>query len=256
MSQAVDLVRDQFEKANRREYVAAGEQFSDDIELVVPPTGFLNGGVFSGREAVGRWFTDWFSTFSDSAHFDLRELVDAGDSVVVVAHHTARGGASGVETEADLFYGFRLRDGKISRVEFHATRDEARAAAGLPGESDIDRVRRGYSLFNDGDFAALVELFHPDVVMELSSGRELVGREGLIAFWEPDAFEWQKIEPEEIRQHGDRVFVRIRVRARGRGSAIELDQPGYQVWTVRDGLAVRLFDTFDEEKALEAFYGR
>jgi ketosteroid isomerase-like protein len=126
-----DVVREQFELANRRDYVAADALFTDDVELAVPQAMFLNGGSFSGRRAVGRWFRDWFTTFNDTQHFDVRETEEAGDSVVVVAHHSARGGSSGVNVDVDLFYVYRVRDGRISAIEFHMDREQARAAAGL-----------------------------------------------------------------------------------------------------------------------------
>src|SRR3954451_9543994 len=134
MQRPVDVVRDQFELANRGEFVAAGELFSEDVELVVPATQFLNGGVFHGRRSVWRWFNDWFRTFG-RAHFELTEVFEAGDAVVTVARHSARGGASGVGAEVVLYYTHRVRDGEICHVEFHASRADALAAAGLPRES-------------------------------------------------------------------------------------------------------------------------
>jgi ketosteroid isomerase-like protein len=131
MPRPSDVVREQFELANRRDYVAADALFTDDVQLAVPQAMFLNGGVFSGRRAVGRWFRDWFTTFSDTQHFDVRETEEAGDAVVVVAQHSARGGSSGVDVEVDLFYVYRVRDGRICAIEFHADREQARAAAGL-----------------------------------------------------------------------------------------------------------------------------
>src|SRR3954465_4349506 len=97
MGGPVEGVREQFELANRGDYVAAGEMFSDDVELVAPMSLFLNGGVFRGQKAVWRWFNDWFRPFSARAHFDISEAIEARDGqVVVVARHSAEGGASGV----------------------------------------------------------------------------------------------------------------------------------------------------------------
>lgn len=132
MTLAVDVVRDQFELVNRGEFVAAGEMFSEDIELVVPESLFLNGGHFRGREPVWRWFDDWFRTFSGRAHFDIGEAIAApANRVVIVARHVAQGGASGAGAEAELFYVYDVRGDKISRMEFFPDRETASAAAGI-----------------------------------------------------------------------------------------------------------------------------
>lgn len=124
-------MREQFARANQRDYAGADEFWSDDVELVVPGP-FLNAGVFHGRREVGRWFLDWFRTFSDAPDFDVREAEEGRAGLVaVVAHQRARGSASGVEIEADYFYVYSVRDGKISRLEFCPSREAARAAAGL-----------------------------------------------------------------------------------------------------------------------------
>jgi ketosteroid isomerase-like protein len=93
---------------------------------------FLNGGVFRGHEQVWRWYNDWFRTFSGRAQFAISEAIAAGDGqVVVVARHSAEGGASGVSAEAELYYVYQVRGDRICRVEFHPSREAARAAAGI-----------------------------------------------------------------------------------------------------------------------------
>jgi ketosteroid isomerase-like protein len=60
-----------------------------------------------------------------------KELIDAGDNVVVVLHETT--GARGTEAliERDLFVVWTFREGKAVRLEIFSTRDEALEAAGL-----------------------------------------------------------------------------------------------------------------------------
>ena len=117
----------------------------------------------------------------------------------------------------------------------------------------IATLQRGYELYNNEDFDALVELLARDIVIERMGGAPpLVGRDALKRFAEPDAFEWQRMEPMEFRENGDRIFVRVRFRARGRGSSIEVEQPGYHVWTLRDGVFAHVLTTMDEAEALAA----
>ena len=126
----VEIVREHFEATNRGDYAFAVDQYADDVELVLPP-GDLLSGTYSGREAVSGFFADWFRAFGGSQHFDLREIRGVGDAVVVVAHHEARGRRSGAAISGEFFYSYWLSDGKIRRVLFHASRDDALEAVGL-----------------------------------------------------------------------------------------------------------------------------
>ena len=61
--QNVEVVRDQFAAVNERDFPRAMSHYAEDVELIVDREGFLEGGRFNGREAVGQWFADWFETF-------------------------------------------------------------------------------------------------------------------------------------------------------------------------------------------------
>ena len=95
------------------------------------PTPFWDSGTFKGRDAVGQWFADWFTTFQPGYHFDIDEARDLGDVVLLVATHHGRGRTSGVEVRGQTGYLYKLRDGKIVRVELYRSRDGALEAAGL-----------------------------------------------------------------------------------------------------------------------------
>lgn len=116
-----------FEAVNRRDWAAASQAYAEDAVLVVPDG--LLGGEFRGRDQVTKWFADWMRSFGGHVHFDRREFREAGDDVALSAHHTARGEHSGVELEVDLFYHYRVRDGKVILVAFYETWAEALDAA-------------------------------------------------------------------------------------------------------------------------------
>ena len=124
----VEVVRGQFEAVNRKDFAAAMSAYAEDVELVVPEG--VRAGTFRGKQAVGDWFGDWFRTFG-SARFELLETIDAGDAVVIVARHTAEGKLSGLQLTDNFFYAYWVRNGKVARVRFCETRDEALEAAGL-----------------------------------------------------------------------------------------------------------------------------
>ena len=123
MSEAnVEVVRDQFEAVNERDFPRAMSHYAEDVVLVVRHEAFLQGGTFEGREAVGRWFGDWFRTFAPDYRFEIEETRDLGDVVFLYASHRGRGRSSGVEVQGQTGYVYTLHDGKIVRVELHPSR--------------------------------------------------------------------------------------------------------------------------------------
>ena len=67
----------------------------------------------------------------DELKVTVEEIIDAGDQVVVVAHHQGRGRESGVEVDTRFYEVYTLREGKVSRVDEYTERAEALEAAGL-----------------------------------------------------------------------------------------------------------------------------
>ena len=127
----VEIVSDQFGATNEGDFARVVRYWSDDIELVVPADAFLEGGTFEGKDVVGRWFLDWFRSFERGYRFNLEEARDLGDAVLVVAKHQGRGRASGAEVQVRMAYLYRVRDGKVARIELYLGRAEALEAAGL-----------------------------------------------------------------------------------------------------------------------------
>ncbi len=126
----VDVVRDQFAAVNERDFPRAMDHYADDVELRVQAAAFLESGTFSGREAVGQWFANWFQTFEPGYRFEIEEAREHGEVVLLVASHHGRGRSSGIEVRGQTGYLYGLREGKIVRVELYRSRGEALAAAG------------------------------------------------------------------------------------------------------------------------------
>jgi ketosteroid isomerase-like protein len=130
-SESAAVVLDQFAAVNERDFRRAMSLYAEDVELLVDTDAFLESGVFRGREAVGQWFANWFSTFEPGYHFDIEETHDLDAGVLLVASHHGRGRASGVAVEGRTSYVYTVREGKVARVELYADHARARAAAGL-----------------------------------------------------------------------------------------------------------------------------
>jgi ketosteroid isomerase-like protein len=128
----VELVCDQFQATNERDFPCAMSYYAEDVELVVDPDAFLEPGTFKGRHAVGEWFANWFTAFEPGYHFEIEEARDLGDVVFLLATHHGRGRTSGVEVHGQTGYLYKLRGGQIVRVELYPSRTAALEAAGLP----------------------------------------------------------------------------------------------------------------------------
>jgi ketosteroid isomerase-like protein len=121
-----DKIRDQYDAVNERDWARAMRHYGDDVELVIPSAGFLVAGTFHGRDAVGRWFGDWFGTFDRDIHFDTREVTELADgSYLIVADVEARGRTSGAAASTTVFWVYRFRDGKVAHLEYFPSREEA-----------------------------------------------------------------------------------------------------------------------------------
>jgi ketosteroid isomerase-like protein len=106
--------------------------YADDVVLVVEE-GFLNTGTFEGKGAVGEWFGDWFRAFGPDYRFDIIESRDMGGGLVFLfATYGATGRASGAEVRDARAYLYRVRGGKITRVQLFLTPEAAVEAAALP----------------------------------------------------------------------------------------------------------------------------
>src|SRR5256885_17201196 len=126
----VDVVLEQFAATNARDFPRAMTDYADDVELVVEADAFIEHGTYKGREAVGAWFGNWFSTFEPGYHFDIDEARELRDGLVLlVARHGGRGRTSGVEVQGETGYLYTVRNGKIARAELYSSRDAALAAA-------------------------------------------------------------------------------------------------------------------------------
>jgi ketosteroid isomerase-like protein len=80
------------------------------------------------------------------------------------------------------------------------------------------------------------------------------GHSGYFRWLEDWAAAWQSfsLDPREFIDAGDSVLVVVRLRARGRGSGVEVDREDGLVYTLRDGMIVRLDYYGSKVEALDA----
>jgi ketosteroid isomerase-like protein len=126
-------------------------------------------------------------------------------------------------------------------------------------EGDVEVVRRIYASGcwdSAGDPHAADELLGEEV--EFVNPADAVapgtrrGRAGFAAAMANpgEAFEWWAHEPLSFRDRGPQVLVEVIARVRGRATGIEMSHHEWHVWTVRDGVAVRVEWFKDRDLAL------
>lgn len=139
----------------------------------------------------------------------------------------------------------------------------------LPPRSRLRRtltpriVRQGCEAANRRDFELLLISYHPEFEMRFdkSVGGFLPpdlagvhhGHEAFLRVWEAaiEVFDL-RIEHEVVIDFGDRLLAAGRMTGRGASSGVPVDQPLFQVFTLRGGLVIRQEDFVDRKRALEA----
>jgi uncharacterized protein len=104
-------------------------EIDPDAVWVIDPSSFV-AGTYRGHEGIRALLRLTAEVFDDF-RYEVDEMVDAGDSVVVLGRIHARGvqsGATGAQHGALLF---EIRDGRIVAYRSYLHRDEALKAAGM-----------------------------------------------------------------------------------------------------------------------------
>jgi uncharacterized protein len=104
----------------------------------------------------------------------------------------------------------------------------------------------------------LVDLLSPDLEIDMS--RRVFnpdiyrGHAGLRRLFRETKEAWEEfsVTPERFIDAGERVIVIETLRGRGRVSGLEIESRSAVIWTVRDGMVVRMEMGLDPEEALKA----
>jgi ketosteroid isomerase-like protein len=122
---------------------------------------------------------------------------------------------------------------------------------------NVEIVRRIHDAYTQGDFETALSLLDPEIEwfpQPNAPDAAYRGHEGVresLTQW-VGTWEGYRFEVDEIIDVGDQVLVRARQRGRGKGSGLEIEATQFNVWTLRDGKAVRMRMFGHEEEALEA----
>ena len=105
-------------------------RLDEDIEFVGPPD--ITGGdkVWRGREGTRRTVTSFLGAWEDY-HYEVGDVIDCGDEVLVEGWQRGRGRGSGVEVSEAIYTVWTVREGRVVRQRMFRNRAEALEAVGL-----------------------------------------------------------------------------------------------------------------------------
>ena len=131
--ETVEIVRDIYEAVARRDTETVLGLYDPDVEWDFSRSSYKNvtgRDRYQGHEGLREWWQDWGEMWA--AYEDrLTDLIEAGDHVISVVQSRGRGRASGAQVELEQYGVWTLRRGKVTRVAWFTSRDEALEAAGL-----------------------------------------------------------------------------------------------------------------------------
>ena len=128
---------------NERDYEAGFALLHHDFEWLEPGQSLL-GGPHRGFDEVLRAIETQLEVF-DELTIEPEEFQVHGDYIAVPVRQRARGGASGIEVEIRIGHLWTVRDGKASRLEVFAAREDAHKAAEVAARSSCHPVRGALS---------------------------------------------------------------------------------------------------------------
>ena len=113
-------------------FLATGEPDWDttDEQVEIHDHDIPDRGEYLGAAGVRRWLEDWGAAWAEWS-IEPEQLIDAGDSVVVFIRMKTTGRGSGLEVDRADAQVYKLREGRIVRLEYFNDRAEALKAVGL-----------------------------------------------------------------------------------------------------------------------------
>jgi ketosteroid isomerase-like protein len=101
-----------------------------DFEARIAPELSAEPDTYRGSSGVQRYFDSFREAFEE-IRFEVEDLTDAGDSVVVGLRMTATGKVTKIPVEQRNAGVWTVVDGKVSRIETYVSLEEALRAAGI-----------------------------------------------------------------------------------------------------------------------------
>ena len=122
-SPLVQLVQQGYEAWNSGDRGWVLEHMSADVEWITP-TDDPDPGVYRGHRGVEEYWAQWRAAVGQLS-FNIEEMIDAGNAVVVVARRQGRGEHSGLQVSDRVIQVFEFEGDQCVRVKEYYDRDSA-----------------------------------------------------------------------------------------------------------------------------------
>jgi ketosteroid isomerase-like protein len=256
----IELAQRAIEAYNRRDVEAACSVCHPDVEWWTVFVGQLEGRPYSGHAGIRDYFAEFGQTWDD-IHFEGDDYRDLGDAAVYIGRIYGRGHESGVALDSPFGVVFDIRDGLIWRIRSYLDPTRALAEAGLGRSANVALIEQIMEAHARRDWDEVFARYHPDIEWDESDNaildlQRVCHGHDEVRQWLRDlnaAWEFVEYEQEGLIPAGEDVVQLLRAHVRGRSSGVEMAGERYaQVWTIRDGLVVRLRYFQDRDEALRA----
>ena len=127
--QNVEMMRGVVEAFNRGDGKAFDRCLASDAE-VVPVRAALEGTIYRGPDAGTQYCTAVDQSW-ENLRWEVEEIRDGGEEILATGHIRGEGRDSGVAIDARAGWLAHFSEGRITRFQTFANRDEALEAAGL-----------------------------------------------------------------------------------------------------------------------------
>jgi|SRR5215211_9463414 len=128
----VEALRPVYEEWARGNWAPRFDVYAEDMEWGWSDEFPGLAGVYHDPGSRSRRLLEWLSEWEDW-RCEAEEFVTNGEFVVVLARYTGQGKESGVTVDSEGAHVWRMRDGKVIRLEVFSSRRRALEAAGLKG---------------------------------------------------------------------------------------------------------------------------
>jgi uncharacterized protein len=114
----VEIVRRLYDAVARRDTATVLALYDPDVEWDFTRHSFgdfLGGTVYRGHDGLRSFFGEMHDAW-EGVEWDLKQVFDAGEHVVLVVNQRVRGRTSGAQTEGSAVGVWTVRNGKVVRV--------------------------------------------------------------------------------------------------------------------------------------------
>jgi uncharacterized protein len=238
------LIRDLYESFAAGDSERLAQHLSPAVEFHNPDYAIEPGVRHGADEFLG--VIERLHEMFEFGAIEPRRWERKGDRIAVAYDAKLRARGSGTPLETGFGHLWTIgEDGKVVRMEWFRTYDEAQTALVGAESANLALVRGLYRAWEAGDVDAALAGIAPDIEWiepaDTPDGQSWRGPQGVLdsmAEW-TEPFEDYRIEVLEEIDLGDQVLIGLTQSGRGKASGVAVESEVWHLWTLRDGKAAR-----------------